>query len=36
MLDNVDMIVTAFIKLIPALVGIRLVFDYTRIILFKD
>lgn len=36
MINNVDFIVSQFITLIVPLVGIRIVLDYARIILFKD
>lgn len=36
MLDHVEEILIIFIKLILPLVGFRIIFDYTRMTLFKD
>ena len=36
MLEHVEEILQTFIKLILPLVGFRLIFDYTRMILFKE
>lgn len=36
MYDLIDSIVSQFIMCVPALIGIRWIFDFTRQILFKD
>lgn len=36
MLDIVDNICTDLVSLILPLIGFRIIFDYTRILLFKD
>ncbi len=36
MFEIVEEIVISGIKCIPFLVGFRIIFDYTRILLFKD
>lgn len=36
MLAHAEQIIISFIHLLLPLVGIRLILDYTRIILFKD
>lgn len=36
MLQYVEQCIIAFIPIILPLIGMRLIFDYTRIILFRD
>lgn len=36
MLSHTEDIITTFIHLILPLVGFRIIFDYTRMLLFKD
>lgn len=36
MLEHVEEILQVFIRLILPLVGFRIIFDYTRMILFKE